>query len=82
MNKIRELLLQERDSDESIYENLDAKVDAYLLNIRELPDANSVTVNEPLKKGTKLKILQKHKGWYKVKTEIEGWVASEYVSFE
>jgi N-acetylmuramoyl-L-alanine amidase len=82
LKKIRELLLQERDSDESIYENLDAKVEASLLNIRELPDANSKTINEPLKKGTKLKILQKHKGWYKVKTEIEGWVASEYVSFE
>ncbi len=82
LDKIRNLLLQERDSDESIYENVNAKVEASRLNIRELPDANSEIINEPLKKGTKLKILQKHNGWYKVKTEIEGWVAPGYVSFE
>jgi len=82
LEKLRNLLLQERDSEGSIYENTNAKVEASLLNIRELPDANSEITNEPLKKGTKLKVLQKHKGWLKVKAEVEGWVASEYVSFE
>jgi hypothetical protein len=28
---------------------------------------------------TKLIIQQKYGNWYKVKTEIEGWVAADYV---
>jgi N-acetylmuramoyl-L-alanine amidase len=82
LDKIRNRLLQDRDSESAVYENMNGEVDVQRLNIRSLPDVNSDPVNSPLAKGTKVKILQKHSGWYQVKTEIEGWVSSEYISLE
>ena len=82
LDKIRNRLLQDRDSESAVYENMNGEVDVQRLNIRSLPDVNSDPVNSPLEKGTKVKILQKHRGWYQVKTEIEGWVSSEYISLE
>jgi len=36
-------------------------------------------VANPLTKGKKVTILEEHNGWYKVKTEIEGWVSKGYI---
>ncbi|MCF8358749.1 MAG: N-acetylmuramoyl-L-alanine amidase [Prolixibacteraceae bacterium] len=78
LDKLRMRLLQERDSNEPLQANV-CYVNVSRLNIRSLPNIQSETVTEPLACDTKLLIQQKYGNWYKVKTEIEGWVAADYV---
>lgn len=80
LDNLRNRLIQNRDSESSIYSDSDGYVDVAKLNIRELPSINSEKVTEPLQQNTKVKILEKHHGWYRIKIEIEGWVASEYIA--
>ncbi len=80
--RLRNRILQDRDSDMPIHDDMEGMVDVNRLNIRELPSIDADTITSPLPQGTKVKILQKHQGWYKVKTELEGWVASEYISLK
>ena len=54
-------------------------VTANLLNIRSRPDINALKVSEPLPRGTKVKILEKQGGWYKINVDLEGWVSSRWV---
>lgn len=54
-------------------------VTASLLNIRESGDSQATKVAMPLKKGQQVKILEDRGGWYKVKTEIEGWVSKNHI---
>lgn len=82
LDKLRTLLIQDRNSESSIYENTIGFVEVEKLNIRELPSINANLVTEPLKRGTKVKILQKNNHWYRVVTEIEGWVSSDYIGFK
>lgn len=49
------------------------------LNIRSGPGAEEKTVANPLEKDTRVRILEAKSGWYRVLTEIEGWVSSKYV---
>lgn len=82
LDKIRDRLMQERDSESSIYENKEGFVDVDSLNIREFPSVQSEIINAPLTKNQKVKIVQKNQNWYQVKTEIEGWVSAEYIRFD
>ncbi len=82
LETIRTRLLQDRDSDTSIFENMEeGYVDVDRLNIRKRPSVQSEITNSPLPKNQKVRILQKDQNWYQVKTEIEGWVSSEYIRF-
>lgn len=54
------------------------RVVASSLNIRETPKTGD-QIAKPLKKGTKVKILDKVDDWYKVSTEIEGWVSGKFI---
>ncbi len=54
------------------------RVVASALNIRETPKTG-MKVAQALKKGTKVKILDEVNGWYKISTEIEGWVFGKFV---
>ena len=78
LDKLREDLIRPRWEDSGDKSN--GMVEASFLNIREMPDLNSEKVSNPLPQGTELQILQERQGWYYVKTQIEGWVASDYVS--
>ncbi len=55
-------------------------ITASKLNIREKPGIESLTVADPLGKGTLVKILKQENGWYKVQAEIEGWVSGQWIS--
>lgn len=81
LDKLRQMIFQDRDADAPNYDDMEGYVDVPKLNIRELPSVNSDTVTDPLLKDTKVKILQKQNGWYQVKAEIEGWVSADYVRF-
>ncbi len=54
-------------------------VQAGRLNIRTAPQGRAERVAGFLKEGTRLKILEKNKGWYRVTVELEGWVPGRYV---
>lgn len=58
------------------------RVVASKLNIRETPNENGAKVAMPLKKGAKVKIIDSANGWYKVSTEVEGWVFGKYIEQE
>lgn len=58
------------------------RIAASKLNIRSAPNRNGEKVAQPLTRGTKVKILDESNGWYKVTTEIEGWVFAKYVDEE
>lgn len=47
------------------------------LNIRSAPEGEKVA--NALPRGQRVVILEEKDGWYKVKTEIEGWVSAKYV---
>ncbi len=55
------------------------KVTSSSLNFRIEPDVESDKITKALPKGTLLEILEEKDGWYKVKTDIEGWVYAKHV---
>lgn len=58
------------------------RVAASKLNIRISPKPGSTKVAQPLKRGSKVKILDESNGWYKVTTEVQGWVMAKYIEHE
>lgn len=50
------------------------------LNIRANASASADKVAKPLKKDAIVHVLEEKDGWYKVKTEITGWVSAQYIS--
>lgn len=80
LDKLKSLLLDNRaDTKPLIAENTIAYVDVNQLNIRVFPSLQSGLVAAPLRKGTQVSILAKQGNWYKVRTEIEGWISADYV---
>lgn len=78
LDKIREQLLggdRDREEEEELPET--GRVAGSKLNIRTKPEGELVA--KPLLRGAKVTILDKDKGWYKVKTEIEGWVSAKFI---
>ncbi len=57
----------------------EGRVAANTLNIRETPKTSGAKVAKPLKRGAKVKIIDEVDGWYKVTTEVEGWVFGKYI---
>ena len=49
------------------------------LNIRADAEATASKIAQPLKKDALVEIIEKKDGWYKVKTEITGWVSAKYI---
>ncbi len=80
LDKLRDQLLHgRRDEDEEEDVPESGRVLVKNLNIRSTPDAGSGKISKPLPKGTKVAILDEVNGWYKIATEIEGWVLGRYV---
>ena len=79
----KNLLAQDRDLDD------ESEVAAKLpksgtvlsskLNIREGAGASFDKISKPLKGGQEVQILDEENGWYKVKTEMEGWVSKGFI---
>lgn len=83
LDRLREELLQgDRDVDEPEETPPEGRVMIKKLNIRTEPDTNADKAAIPLVKGSKVKILDQANGWYKVLTEIEGWVYGKYIETE
>ena len=82
IEKLRDLVLQQGKQDDEIEMPDVARaghVNVDFLNIREKGESSSRKVALPLNKGQKVEILDENNGWYKVKTEIDGWVSAKYV---
>ena len=80
LDRIRNKMLNEnRHSDDAADLPELGRIAANSLNIRSSPGPEGKKVAIPLTKGVKVKILDESNGWYKVSTEIEGWVFGKYV---
>lgn len=82
LDKFREKIFESdrnENNDEHIVQDKVVEVNASSLNIRFSPDVESEKVAPALSQGTKLKILEFQDGWYKVRTEIEGWFFAKHV---
>lgn len=79
LDRLRNKLLHEnRDTNNDDELNETGRVMISKLNIRSSPIDGQV-VARPLTKGTKVKLIEEKNGWYRVSTEIEGWVYSKYI---
>jgi N-acetylmuramoyl-L-alanine amidase len=54
-------------------------VNTDLLNVRAEATVNAEKVAKPLVNGQKVKIIGTKDGWYKISTEVTGWVSSKYI---
>lgn len=80
----RRLLFEDRADDDdagvarpSLPES--GRVISNFLNIREGAGTSHAKIAQPLTKGAEVKILEDLNGWYKVKTEITGWVSKGFI---
>jgi N-acetylmuramoyl-L-alanine amidase len=79
LDRFREHLLSQNRSDEPDEINAEGIVATDLLNIRGGSGISFQKVAQPLRKGTPVKVLEEHDGWYKVETKITGWVSKAHV---
>ncbi len=83
LDRMREQLLGTNRAEEGEEEIPElGRVAVNNLNIRSAPKNSGAKVARPLKIGSKVKILDESNGWYKVTTEIEGWVSGKYIEYE
>lgn len=85
LDKLRTRIFNiDRDQDEPIEElyPMAGTVIASKLNIRSDPSLTGAAIANPLEQGKKVKIMEKAGKWYRVVTEIEGWVSGEYVKLD
>lgn len=54
-------------------------VNATLLNFRQSPSVSAPLQANPLQKNVAVTILEEKDGWFRVRTEIEGWVKKEFI---
>jgi N-acetylmuramoyl-L-alanine amidase len=81
LDQLRKRLMNDRDEEKPLLTEQTGKVAVDYLNIREMPSRRAPLVSSPLPGGTQLKIREEHGGWYRVETQIEGWVSAEYIDF-
>lgn len=82
LDKLRDQLLEQNRSDEPNLINKDGQVTADFLNIREGTSADFEKIAKPLVKNTRVKVIEEHKGWYKVEAKITGWVSKSYIKID
>jgi N-acetylmuramoyl-L-alanine amidase len=81
LDQLRKRLMNDRDEEKPLLTEQTGEVAVEYLNIREMPSTRAPLVSSPLPRGTQLKIREEHGGWYRVETQIEGWVSAEYIDF-
>ncbi|MFQ5636657.1 MAG: N-acetylmuramoyl-L-alanine amidase [bacterium] len=85
LDKLRDRIFRasrDQDEDEIAGFPVDGTVAASKLNIRAKPDRSGKKVADALVRGKKVKVLEQDDDWYRVSTEIEGWVAKKFVDLE
>lgn len=75
MDELRSEVMTDRSGDAS-----EGLVNTNLLNIRAGAGAQYEKVAQPLKQNAQVDILEEKGNWYKVKTEIEGWVSKKFIT--
>ncbi len=75
MDELRGELLKDRSGE--VQEGI---VNTNLLNIRSGAGGQYEKVAQPLPQNAQVKVLEETDGWYKVRTEIEGWVSKKYIT--
>jgi N-acetylmuramoyl-L-alanine amidase len=78
LDKLREKLLSDRNLETPVT-NANGLVITDKLNIRSGAAATFPMISAPLSLHQHVTIIDEMNGWYKVKTEIEGWVNKAYV---
>jgi len=81
LDQLRKRLMNDRDEEKPLLTEQTGEVGVEFLNIREMPSGRAPLVSSPLPRGTQLKIREEHGGWYRVETQIEGWVSADYIDF-
>ena len=83
LDKIRNnILAADRDQEEGAKDEfpIDGVVNVNnSLNIRALPFAGAEKVARPIRNKQKVTIIEEENGWYRVRTEITGWVSKKYI---
>jgi N-acetylmuramoyl-L-alanine amidase len=79
LDRFREQLLSNNAGSDKVLKPTPAEVTAGELNIRAAASAQAKMIASPLTTGTKVTIIEETLDWYKVRTEIEGWVNKAYV---
>jgi len=82
LDKLRDKLLhpqRDGDEEESRIFPIEGGVTANLLNDRSNPGSHFDKIANPLRRGTKVKILDEKNGWYKIAVQTTGWVAKDFV---
>ncbi len=82
LDKFRDRLFHQNRSDEPDEINAKGIVTATELNIRLDAGTDFEKVAQPLAKGAEVKVLEEKNGWYKVETQITGWVGKAYVEIK
>lgn len=82
LDTFRYNLLTQNRSDTPDKIDKEGVVVADFLNIRQGAGVANKKVARPLPKGTKVKVLEEHNGWYKVETKIEGWVGKGHIKID
>lgn len=79
LDKLRsDIFSQERTVEESALPEKGV-VTASKLNIRALPEGGAEKVAKPIPKGKEVSVLEERDGWYRVSTQVEGWVSKKFI---
>lgn len=78
LDKLRDDLLNDVRKDSDVPPT-HGSVAASSLNIRQSPSTSAPLSANPLPKNAAVTILEEKDGWFRVRTEIEGWVKKEYI---
>lgn len=91
LDKLRQLLLEDRGDEEeaadvvrpaepvALPSAMTGVVTANSLNFRTAPSLSAEKMGEPLRRDTRIEIMEENSGWYKIKVSRIGWVKKEYV---
>lgn len=83
LDRLRDKLLQGgRDQDAPENDVVDMVVAANKLNIRSKPGIHGQKIAQPLTRGNRVTVIDEQGSWFKVKTEIQGWVFGKYLEPE
>lgn len=80
IDELRNTVLNEgrfQEDDKDLELSSKGEVNISKLNIRDAPQGELAGM--PLTRGTKLQIHEEKDGWYRVTTNLEGWVSAKYV---
>jgi len=75
MDELKSEVLSDRSG-----EAVEGRVNTNLLNIRSGAGVNFEKVAQPLIQHAPVEIMEEKNGWYKVKTNIEGWVSKKFIT--